>query len=128
LILGSLGTLFEPGHDGIELDDARRSLAGTLVNCTDQELYQVEPGAELQQATRELGEWIKHRLSPRLLRSSATPGTILLIVNLAIALIAVALYERSRPTTLTALTARQRQNGPLILPFDQLTPKGFQDR
>ena len=62
LVLGSLRTLFEPGHDGIDLDDALHSLADTLANYADEELYQVEAGTELQQANRELGEWIKRRL------------------------------------------------------------------
>ncbi|WP_346830899.1 DUF3375 domain-containing protein [Pseudomonas abietaniphila] len=62
LILGSLRTLFEPGQDGIDLDDALHSLADTLANYADEELYQIDPGTELQQANRELGDWIKRRL------------------------------------------------------------------
>lgn len=62
LVLSSLRTLFEPGQEGIDLDDALHSLAEALTNSADQELYQTEPGSELQQANRELGEWIKRKL------------------------------------------------------------------
>ncbi|AAN69295.1 MULTISPECIES: DUF3375 domain-containing protein [Pseudomonas] len=62
LVLSSLRTLFEHGQEGIDLDDALHSLAQAIANNADQEQSQTEPGTALQQANRELGEWIKRRL------------------------------------------------------------------
>lgn len=62
VFLASLRLLFEPGQDGIEMSDALRSIADTLANCSDPEIYQVPRGAELQEANRELREWINRRL------------------------------------------------------------------
>jgi hypothetical protein len=37
LVLGSLRMLFEPGQDGIDLDDSLHSLADALANHADQD-------------------------------------------------------------------------------------------
>lgn len=61
-VLSSLRALFEPGQDGIDLDDALHALAEALADDDDQDATQPEPSGGLQQANRELGEWIKKRL------------------------------------------------------------------
>jgi len=61
-VLSSLRALFEPGQDGIDLDDALHLLAEAMANDDDQGTRPPEMGSDLQQANRELGEWIKRKL------------------------------------------------------------------
>ncbi|WP_129931787.1 MULTISPECIES: DUF3375 family protein [unclassified Pseudomonas] len=68
-VLSSLRALFEPGQDGLDLDDALHLSAEAMANDDDQGTRMPEMGSDIQQANRELGSGSRESWS-----SSATDG------------------------------------------------------